>query len=53
MFKIGEITIKGPVILAPMAGITTRAYRDFMRPFGVHLSYTEMISDSEIGRAHV
>lgn len=46
MFKIADITIKGPVILAPMAGITTRAYRDFMRPFGVDLSYTEMISDS-------
>ncbi|HZJ89257.1 MAG TPA: tRNA-dihydrouridine synthase family protein [Bacilli bacterium] len=46
MFKIGDITIDGPVILAPMAGITTRAYRDFMRSFGVNLSYTEMISDS-------
>ena len=46
--KIGNIDIKGHVILGPMAGITTVAYRDFMKPFGVGLSYSEMISDCGI-----
>jgi tRNA-dihydrouridine synthase B len=44
-FSIGGVPIKGPVILGPMAGVTTLAYRDFMKPFGVSLSYSEMISD--------
>lgn len=43
--KIGNIEIKGKVVLGPMAGITTLAYREFMKPFGVGLSYTEMVSD--------
>ena len=46
MWKIKDIEIKGKTILAPMAGITTYAYREFMRSFGVALCYTEMISDS-------
>lgn len=44
-FNIGGVAIKGPVVLGPMAGVTTLAYRDFMKPFGVALSYSEMISD--------
>jgi len=44
-FKIGDVEIKGKVILAPMAGITSFSYRKFMKPFGVSLSYSEMISD--------
>jgi tRNA-dihydrouridine synthase B len=46
MWKIANIEVKGKTILAPMAGITTYAYREFMRSFGVPLCYTEMISDS-------
>ncbi len=46
MWKIANVTIEGKTILAPMAGITTYAYREFMRSFGVPLCYTEMISDS-------
>ena len=45
MFKVGNIEIKSKVILAPMAGVTSLAYRDFMKPFGVGLSVTEMVSD--------
>ncbi len=48
MIKIGDIEIKGRVILGPMAGVTTLAYREFMKPFGVALSYSEMISDCGI-----
>ena len=28
--KIGDIEIKGSVVLGPMAGVTTLAYREFM-----------------------
>jgi tRNA-dihydrouridine synthase B len=45
---IGNVEINGPVILGPMAGVTSLAYRDFMKPFGVALSYSEMISDCGI-----
>lgn len=46
--KIGDVEIKGKVVLGPMAGVTTVAYREFMKPFGVGLSYSEMISDCGI-----
>ena len=46
--KIGNLELKGNVILGPMAGVTNIAYRDFMKPFGVALSYSEMISDCGI-----
>jgi nifR3 family TIM-barrel protein len=46
MFKIGDVVIKNNVVLAPMAGYTSFAYRKFMNKFGVGLSYTEMISDA-------
>lgn len=47
-FKIGNIDVQGHVVLGPMAGYTTLAYRKFMKPFGVGLSYSEMISDCGI-----
>lgn len=45
MWKIADIEISSPVILAPMAGITNLAYREFAKTFGVGLTYTEMVSD--------
>ena len=42
---IKGIEIKSRVILAPMAGITNLAYREFAKPFGVGISYSEMVSD--------
>jgi len=45
MFKIGNIEINGKVVLAPMAGYTSLGYRKFMKPFGVALTVTEMVSD--------
>ncbi len=36
---------KSKVVLAPMAGITSFAYRDFMSKFGTAIEYSEMISD--------
>ena len=46
--KIGSVELKGNVILGPMAGVTNLAYREFMKPFAVALSYSEMISDCGI-----
>ena len=48
MWKIGGIGIEGRVVLGPMSGVTMRAYRDFMKPFGVAVSVTEMTSDMGI-----
>lgn len=45
MWKIGNLNIDGVVVLAPMAGITSSGYRDFMKPFGVAVSVSEMVSD--------
>lgn len=45
MWKIGNIEIESKVVLAPMAGVTSLAYRKFMKPFGVGLTVTEMVSD--------
>ena len=45
MWKIGNIEIDGVVVLGPMAGITSYGYRDFMKPFGVAVSVSEMVSD--------
>ena len=45
MWKIGDIEINGQVVLGPMAGYTNIAFRTFNKPFGVAVSYTEMVSD--------
>ena len=48
MFKIGNLKIENRVILAPMAGITSSAYRKFYSTFGVGYVVTEMVSDMGI-----
>lgn len=45
MWKLGNIEIKGKVVLAPMAGFTSTGFRKYMKPFGVSLAYSEMVSD--------
>lgn len=45
MWKIGDLEIRGKVVLAPMAGITSFGYRKFMEKFGVGVTVTEMVSD--------
>lgn len=42
--KIGELTLENNVLLAPMAGVTDRAFRIITKPFGPALMYTEMVS---------
>ena len=44
MWRIGDIRIDGRVVLGPMSGFTFASYRDFMKPFGVAASVTEMTS---------
>ncbi len=41
---IGSLQLDSPVILAPMAGITSLPYRKIMKSFGASLVFTEMIS---------
>jgi len=43
-WKIGDIVVDGPVVSGPMSGYTSKSYRDFMKPFGVAVSMTEMTS---------
>ena len=45
MWKLGNIEIKGRVVLAPMAGITSAGYRKYLNSFGVDIAVTEMVSD--------
>ena len=45
MWKLGNFEIKGKVVLAPMAGITSEGYRKYLNSFGVDICVTEMVSD--------
>jgi len=47
-FKIGEVEIKNPVVIAPMAGVSNSAFRTICFEFGAGLVYSEMISDKAI-----
>ena len=42
--KIKNVEIKNNLFLAPMAGITDKAFRCMCKKFGVGLTYTEMVS---------
>ena len=45
MKQIKDILAENPVVSAPMAGITDRAWREIIRGMGAGLIYTEMLSD--------
>jgi len=45
MFFIGNVEIANQVLMAPMAGVTDRAFRIIAKSFGCGLVFTEMISD--------
>ena len=42
--KIGNVILENNVFLAPMAGVTDKAMRHIVKPFGPGLMYTEMVS---------
>ena len=48
MWKIGNVTIKNKVVMAPMAGISNSAYRRICKEMGCGLIYAEMVSDKAI-----
>ena len=50
MFKIGNINIKNPLFLAPMAGVTDHPFRMICKKFGAGLVYTEFVSANGIIR---
>jgi putative TIM-barrel protein, nifR3 family len=47
-WKIRDIEIKNPIVIAPMAGISNSAFRSIALEFGAGLVCTEMISDKAI-----
>lgn len=47
-WKIGEVEIENPFVLAPMAGITDLPFRGLCKEQGVGLLYTEMVSAKAI-----
>ena len=46
--KIGNVNLKNPLIIAPMAGISNSAFRDLCIEFGAGLVCCEMVSDKAI-----
>lgn len=48
MLKVGDITMKNPVVLAPMAGVCNSAFRLTVKEFGAGLVCAEMVSDKGI-----
>lgn len=47
-WKIREIEINNPVVLAPMAGICNSAFRTIVKEMGTGLIYSEMVSDKAV-----
>ncbi len=48
MFKVKNLDIRNPVVIAPMAGISNAAFRQLAFENGAGLVYTEMVSDKAI-----
>lgn len=46
--KIGNVTINSRAVLAPMAGITDRAFRELCTEFGAGYTVSEMVSSKGI-----
>ncbi len=48
MWKIGNVEIENPVVLAPMAGISNSAYRTIIKEMNCGYMVAEMVSDKAI-----
>lgn len=48
MWTLGNIEINGPIVIAPMAGISNSAYRRIIKKMGADLIYAEMVSDKAL-----
>ena len=53
MFKIKNIRIDNPVILAPMAGVTDHPFRVLCKEMGAGIVYTEFVSAEGIIRENI
>lgn len=49
--RIADKTLNPPVVLAPMAGITDRPFRDLVMGFGAGLVVSEMVASQEMVQA--
>ena len=47
-FKIDDVVIKNPVVLAPMAGYSNTSFRKIIKRMGAGLIYAEMVSDKAL-----
>lgn len=52
LLKIGNIVLENPVITAPMAGITDKAFREILKSMGTGMVSTEMVSDKALTYAN-
>lgn len=50
--KIGNIVLANPVITAPMAGITDKAFREILKSMGAGIVFAEMVSDKALTYAN-
>ena len=50
--RLGKVTLKNPVVLAPMSGVTDRPFRRIVRKFGAELVVTEMLASKAVVREH-
>jgi tRNA-dihydrouridine synthase B len=53
MLKIGNLKIKNPLFLAPMAGVTDHPFRLICKKFGAGVVYTEFVSANGIIRENI
>ena len=49
-FKLGNLTLRGRVLAAPLAGVSDLVYREICLEHGAALAYTEMISVAGLAR---
>ncbi len=47
-WKIGNITIKNQIVMAPMAGYSNTSYRKIIKRMGAGLIFAEMVSDKAL-----
>ncbi len=50
--KIGNISINGNVLLAPMSGVTDKPFRKLVSHFGASLVFSEMIASQAMVRGN-
>ncbi|MHA6261995.1 tRNA dihydrouridine synthase DusB [Arenibacterium sp. CAU 1754] len=49
--RLGQKSLSPPIVLAPMAGITDRPFRDLVQRFGAGLVVSEMVASQEMVQA--